>query len=160
MFKLLGLLFVGIFNFIKMIFRGIFNLIASIIHGLSLTIPFFYMLTGLILHLIFGILDKSGDFFYIFHFGLVVVFGISIILTVRKIAHPKPTKAPEEEHDNLEHVPGYYDKPKVYRVRNNPEYIVYEFYDKYQLFHESRNGRLEYVRTDMKEESYHDPVVK
>lgn len=41
------------------------------------------------------------------------------------------------------------EKPKYYRVRQNPKYVMAEFADRYELYLET-NGSLQYIRTDYK----------
>ncbi|MBQ2713255.1 MAG: hypothetical protein IJF71_07745 [Clostridia bacterium] len=55
-----------------------------------------------------------------------------------RIPLPKPTA---EKKD------GY---PKIYRVQQDPRYILYEYPDRYEIYFEDRKKQLKYVRTDVK----------
>ncbi len=43
--------------------------------------------------------------------------------------------------------PQHTETPSVFRVRQNPEYLIYDYGDRIELYHETKNG-LVYVRTD------------
>lgn len=143
-----GTIFGTVWRLLKGVFQLLFKLIAKIITSLNLSLPFFYLLIGLLLHLTTGIIAKNNDFFYVFHFGVVVVFAVSIWLSVKKIFAVKNKHRPPPP-DYMAHIPA--NKPHVFRIKDDPDYIVYEFYDKYQIFHEDKHGELKYVRTDYKE---------
>lgn len=151
-------LFQVIFGILKLALSIVIKVLAKCIHFFHLGIPFVYIVVGLIIHLFSGAMIKGSAFFNLFHYGLIVVFALSVILMLRAVFHPGKfngcarTVASRKENageDKLRYIPRYYDKPIVHRVKEHPKFLVYEFYDRFQVFRETRKG-LEYIRTDYK----------
>lgn len=65
-----------------------------------------------------------------------------------EIIKPQPK---EQKHKERKKQKAYYrEKPKYFRVRQNSDYVMAEYSDRYELF-KIVDGRLVYVRTDRKE---------
>lgn len=65
----------------------------------------------------------------------------------KKEVNDKPT----EFKDNIEIHKGdiqVISSPKIYRVKQNPGYIMYEYADRVELYKETEDG-LKYIRTDL-----------
>ena len=65
-----------------------------------------------------------------------------------EIIKPQPKEPKRKEREKKK---AYYrEKPKYFRVRQNSDYVMAEYSDRYELF-KIVDGRLIYVRTDKKE---------
>ncbi len=58
---------------------------------------------------------------------------------------------PKKRKDKEKKKAYYREKPKYYKVRQNTDYVMAEYSDRYELF-KIVDGRLVYVRTDKKEQ--------
>lgn len=116
---------------------------------------------GTLLEIAFGIVLKDETSFKIFH---VIMCGTLVYAVVRTVTgilgiggkRKKKSTAEIVETAPAEEKPAPAEeiapqRPTYFRVRQNPEYVMAEYPDKYELYRDTGKG-LEYVRTDYKGE--------
>ena len=154
---------------IKLVFKFLYKIIAL----LNLQLPLLVALVGLVMFLV-GAFDGGGATLVVF--GLV--FAVSVVLSViglikkllgfggEKVKKSKgmqivedtsvSPKTPEQNVggqavvDNVVNSPVYVEpKPQYFRVKQNPNYVMAEYPDRYELFKLS-GGNMIKIRTDYK----------
>lgn len=143
------------------IFVKILDLIARffafIIVKLKLLLPAVYIAGGLILNAFLGFLDVESNRI-LYNTGLILCCLISLTLLVKAVTKPFTPKYPkrreiphtrERERNDFGVNTEYYEVPDIYEVNQNPNFLMYEYENRYELYRKSENG-LKYVRTDFK----------
>ncbi len=150
-----------IFGMVKRFIVGIFKFIYKIISFINFQLPLLVCMIGLVLFLT-GALTENQTARVIFFVCLAVSAVISVCITLRKIFKPKVTKkkgvqivsegeipspeTPSAPPAVTQTKPVY---PKYYAVRQNKNYVMAEYEDKYLLYLKTQDG-LKLVRTDYK----------
>lgn len=165
---LIGLILSFLLNTLYAIFKFIIKIFKDILIATKL---FFPVICGLIGFLLFklGIIAYGEISFLIFAF----IFAMSVLLTLftwvkrfnkkilangkngnnkEEVLRYKRAKnqkyvvnAPIQQHKIENDV----IKPRIYGVKQNPDYIMHEYPDRYELYKKNNNGK-EYIRTDYK----------
>lgn len=155
----------------KTILKFIAETIFKLISLLNLHYTFLVGLVGLVLYVV-GVLPANATISLIFKICLVVSVAYAIIATVWKMIRPKtPRIEKSKEVEQMERESGVQkkaeksasvlapqtEKPTYYRVTQNPNYIMAEFSDRYELYYEYRS-KLKHYRTDYKSNIPQQPM--
>ena len=154
-----------IFGIIKNIIVTTFKVLYKIIELLNLQVPLLFALVGLVMFLT-GVFEKNPIVLTIFYVLLVVAIVSSIVATIKKLLGldkrvkkskgaqivevktekdiEKPEKTEKKETPKVKE-----DAPTYYRVKQNPNYVMAEYEDKYVLYKRTESG-LKQIRTDYK----------
>ncbi len=162
-------IFGGVGKFFTTVFTFIYNVFAF----LNLQITILLILTGIILYFV-GVFQNSAVAEMIFFIALILSVFYAVVTTVRNLLFPKPKEEkkrlkPEivkgekgkndkgqplaEEDlngDNSSSINEQTEKPKFYKVKQNHDYLMAEYSDRFELFVKTPEG-LKRVRTDYKE---------
>ena len=163
-----------IFGAIRSFFTVLFTIAYKIVGVFRLQLFLFCVVTGALLEIAFGWISRSTTGFAVFHLALCLSVAYAVIAGIFRILHPfgnskrrrgaaqilNTEEAPQEkalgksvaqtepevrEREAVREP----ERPKYYRVRKNPAYIMAEYGDRVELYKEE-NGTLIYVRTDYK----------
>lgn len=152
-FTVIGFLGGTMLRFGRFLFDVVIKGVISVLLFFGLYVPFLHLVFGGALWLFAGInpFDLSVNS-QLYIFGLTLCFADSVIITVRNLLF-KPIRSMFElvtavkyKSEGRSYKP---ESPKIYRSKANPDLIVYEYSDRYELFRE-HNGRLLQVRTEGK----------
>lgn len=146
---------------IKALIKGVFKLIYKLISLFNLQFTLFVVLIGTLLYFT-GTLSNNQTVLLVFQAALIISVVYAILTTIKKllgigkkvkkskgmqIVEPeRKTKTEEEQTVSVEQPIG---KPKYYRVKQNPDYVMAEYSDKYELYRIGQNGLIK-IRTDYK----------
>lgn len=153
LFSVIGFLGGTLLKLFHFIFDVVLKGIVSVLVFFGLYIPFFHLVFALYLWLLtsFNPFDWSTNS-QLYLLGLVLCFVCSAIISIRNlILEPaknifKYVNIVKYKQQGNHYVP---EKPDIYRSSTNPELIVYEYSDRFELFTE-HYGKLNYKRTDYK----------
>ena len=160
---------------IKKILGGIFSFIYKILKFFNLQLSLLVVLVGVVLFFA-GVFENNAILEMIFFIVLIASIFWGVIATVKSILFPnkreekkrakvKIIKTEEKEQGKddikaLEHeevnqtnppyVEKVLDKPRYYRVKQNPDYVMAEYSDRFELYQKTSNGLIK-LRTDYKE---------
>lgn len=150
-----------VFGIIKSIITGCFRVVEKICSLFNLQYTLLVLAVGAVLF-ITGAMSKNGTVATIFIAALILSVVLAVFLTVKKIlpkskkddvedkTQPQPTSEPVPIEEKQVHLANNVEEvPKYYRVKQNPNYIMAEYSDKYVLFL-AQKGELKYIRTDYK----------
>ena len=159
-----------IFGIVKKILSAIFKVIYKIISAFNLQLPVLIGLVGLVLFFT-GVLDSTPVLWTVVALALVISIAFSIMSFIKKILglnkvskkkkgvhimkEPKAEETLDEKDAQdfsgvtLESERVDTEKPRYYKVKNKPSYVMAEYSDKYVLY-KINEGRLEEVRRDVK----------
>lgn len=152
----------------KDFFKTIFSFVYKFFNALNLIPALFVALIGLVLY-VTGTLNAYPVVAVIFQVLLVVTAIYAIVATVRKLlgldkkvkkskgmqivsddekqnAGDQATQQASSAEKPLEKVA---DKPRYFKLKQNPDYIMAEYSDRYELFLIT-DGGLKKIRTDYK----------
>ncbi len=156
-----------IFGAIKTVFGAIFKTIYGILGLFSLQPLVFCAVAGALLEIAFRAVSGSDAGFILFHLILCLCVLYAVLRTVYRLLGlgRKKIKRREraqilsdfeerEERDNVSPPahspePPREERPRYYRVKQNPKYVMAEFHDRFELYLET-DGSLQYIRTDYK----------
>ena len=170
-------LILSLLRLVTGVIEGVAKLIFIVIDKLHLKFLAFYLLVGLIVWLAGG-MPRGGWFIVAYFVGLALTaiywlyrFFTAPLRFLKRKKKPSAsgsevqivpqTTAEAGENPRLETVvpsPVPEPAPKIaspirpryYRVRQNPKYVMAEYPDRYELFYERSAGDWQYVRTDYK----------
>lgn len=139
--KMISAIVTLLFNLALAIVKFFFNLAKKLLFATGLVVPaslalIFALLLGL------GIIENTP---ISIAFAGVLCAG-SFLFTLyrhikKRILSKMPQRAPK--------IPESAAEPRVFRVKQNPRYLMYEYPDRVELYEETRKGR-KYIRTDKK----------
>ena len=146
---------------IKALIKGVFKLIYKLISLFNLQFTLFVVLIGTLLYFT-GTLSNNQTVLLVFQAALIISVVYAILTTIKKllgigkkvkkskgmqIVEPeRKTKTEEEQTVSVEQP---IEKPRYYRVKRNPDYVMAEYSDKYELYRIGQNGLIK-IRTDYK----------
>ena len=146
---------------IKALIKGVFKLIYKLISLFNLQFTLFVVLIGTLLYFT-GTLSNNQTVLLVFQTTLIISVVYAILTTIKKllgigkkvkkskgmqIVEPeRKTKTEEEQTVSVEQP---IEKPRYYRVKQNPDYVMAEYSDKYELYRIGQNGLIK-IRTDYK----------
>ncbi len=151
-----------IFGLIKKIIVGIFKIIYKVLSFLNLQITLLVLLLGGLAFLT-GNMEKGSTMMTVFTFALAISLALAVILTMRRLLGvgkkvtkkkgvqivEQPSEEKEQESSPVQTVTPTPEKPKYFRVKQNHNYIMAEYPDRYELYKVS-GGEMIKVRTDLK----------
>ncbi len=166
-----------IFGAVRSFFTALFTVIYKIISVFRLQPLLFCIVAGALAEIAFGWIGGSETGFALFHLALCLCVAYAVVSVVYRILRPvrkgkrekrrfsaqivgegsAPEKEPRRADAAEERAAGNEpplrenaeERPRYYRVRQNPAYVMAEFSDRVELYREE-GGRLQYVRTDYK----------
>lgn len=152
------------FGVIKTIIKAVFGVVNKLLSFLNLQPTLLLVLIGVVLYFT-GTFDKSPAFKIIYELLIVVSIVYAVIATIKKllglenkVKRSKGAQIVSGETESKEQVsdqtvavaqPVKEEKPVYFRVKQNPEYVMAEYTDKYELY-KIVDGQLKKVRTDYK----------
>ena len=141
-----------------------FTVVYKILSVFNLQLTLLVLLIGAVLYLT-GTLDKNPTVLLIFQVVLICSVVYAIISTVKRLLgiskKPKKSKGAQildtdasidqtkVQEQAVQTVAVEQDKPTYFRVKQNPELIMAEYHDRYELFRVTKEG-LKRIRTDYK----------
>jgi len=160
-----------ILGIIKKIISLVLKVLYKIIALLNLQLPLLVALIGIVLYLV-GVFDGGGAPLAVFGIAMVISVVIAILGLLKKLlglgGKVKKGKGMQIVNDNVKPQPTVYVQPeqvqvatqqgsnvlssvapKYFRVKQNPNYVMAEYPDRYELYRLS-NGNMIKVRTDYK----------
>ena len=151
-----------IFGFIKRIIKVFFTVIYKIFTFLNLQLTLLVGLIGLVLYLT-GAFNTNQVVLIIFYLFLVLSIIYAITGTIKKLLGIQPrvkkSKGAQIINEDKEDLSGAQpevqqevkvkESPTYYTVKQNNNYIMAEYSDRYELYKKTENG-LKKVRTDFK----------
>lgn len=144
----------------KFIIKALFGLIYKILSLFNLQPTLAVVLVGALLYFT-GVMNANATVRFIFQIALILSFVYALIETVKNLlglnkkvkkskgiemvsVQDEQNKNPQTQQENSSE-----RKPVYYRVKQNPNLIMAEYLDRYELF-KVENGALVKVRTDYK----------
>ena len=152
-----------IFGIIKTIFSAVFGVLYKLIALLNLQLTLLLLLIGAVLYLT-GVFEQGQTFLTLYQVLLVISAVYAVISTIKqllgiekKVKRSKGAQIIDSQvqTEKLEQpiiVPTQIEpqqKPVYYRVKQNPEYVMAEYGDRYELFRVT-DGQMKKIRTDYK----------
>lgn len=120
----------------------------------NLQVPLFILVLGTILY--FTGAMENQTLFDVFKIAFAVSIIIAIIVTIRKILGLNKKKNRNKSNANVQVTPQPQTPvaeapvyPIYYAVKDNPDYVMGEFEDRYELYKKTPQG-LTLIRTDYK----------
>lgn len=156
-----------VFGIIKSIFGAVFGVINKILSIFNLQPTALILLIGIVLYFT-GTMEKTPILLTVFQLLVVVSLVYAIVSTIKSILglgkkvkrskgaqiinndQQAPVSAPINQTVPVAPVVMEQEKPVYFRVKQNPEYVMAEYKDRYELF-KIVNGSLKKVRTDYKD---------
>jgi hypothetical protein len=126
-----------IFNMVLAIVKFIGRLAKKLLFATGLIVP---VAVALIFALLFGLNVIEYSPISLAFVG--VLCGGSFLYVIYRSIKKRLGKLPQRSAKILAEV-----QPRVFRVKQNPKYIMYEYPDKVELYEETKRGR-KYIRTD------------
>ena len=156
-----------LFGVIKSMFGAVFGVVGKLLALLNLQITAILLLLGLVLYFT-GTFEQNAELLTIFQLLVVLSAVYAVIATIKSLLGldkkvKKSKGAQIVSAQNVKEVDGEQqsqsimqqtqtEKAVYFRVKQNPEYVMAEYADRYELFR-SANGKLVKVRTDYKGEA-------
>ena len=154
-----------IFGIIKTIFGAVFGVLYKLIALLNLQLTLLLLLIGAVLFLT-GVFEQGQTFLTLYQVLLVISAVYAVISIIKqllgiekKVKRSKGAQIIDSQvqTEKLEQpliAPTYtqiepQQKPVYYRVKQNPEYVMAEYGDRYELFRVT-DGQMKKIRTDYK----------
>ncbi len=167
-----------IFGFIRKIITGALKFVYKIISAFNLQLTLLVLLIGFVVYLVGGF-ENGGVALVIFVIALAFSIFVAVFGTVKRLlgfgkkekkgkraqlVGVKEQKVVEQEQTEYQATPSQsayatpvqtsfaprVERPVYYRVEQNPEYIMAEYSDRYELYKLS-GGQMIKVRTDFKD---------
>lgn len=154
-----------IFGIIKTILSAVFGVLYKLIALLNLQLTLLLLLIGAVLYLT-GVFEQGQTFLTLYQVLLVISAVYAVISTIKqllgiekKVKRSKGAQIIDSQvqtekleqpiiaptHTQIEPQ----QKPVYYRVKQNPEYVMAEYGDRYELFRVT-DGQMKKIRTDYK----------
>ena len=154
-----------IFGTVKAVLKAIYKLIELV----NLQYALLAALVGIVLYFS-GAFDENAAFKTVYDVLFIVTVIYAVVATIKRLLgiekkvkrskgaqivktngeeqaeQPKSHEPPKEVVEEISVQP---EKPVYFRVKQNPEYVMAEYSDRYELFKTS-NGKLTKIRTDYK----------
>ena len=154
-----------IFGIIKTIFSAVFGVLYKLIALLNLQLTLLLLLIGAVLYLT-GVFEQGQTFLTLYQVLLVISAVYAVISTIKQLlgiekkvklskgAQIIDSKVQTEKLEQPIIAPTHtqiepQQKPVYYRVKQNPEYVMAEYGDRYELFRVT-DGQMKKIRTDYK----------
>jgi len=150
-----------IWGAVKSVISVIFRAIYKVLVFFHLHLTLFCAVLGAVLEIAFGIVLDNDVSFAVFHVIMCLTLVYALVATVYKITVGGGKKPDKKERTaeivqppiELPASEAATEKPRYYRVKQNPKYVMAEFNDRYELYLESETG-LTHIRTDYKGAHY------
>ncbi len=146
---------------IKALIKGVFKLIYKLISLFNLQFTLFVVLIGALLYFT-GTLSNNQTVLLVFQAALIISVVYAILTTIKKLLGigkkvkkskgmqiVEPERKEQTEEEQTVSVEQPIEKPKYYKVKQNPDYVMAEYSDKYELYRIGQNGLIK-IRTDYK----------
>lgn len=162
-----------IFGIIKTIFSAVFGVVNKILSIFNLQPTALLLLIGVVLYFT-GVFDQSPALLVIFELLVIISVVYAVIATIKrllgldkKVKRSKGAQivSQDDKIEKVEEQPVIHvttggtssaieqvvalEKPVYFRVKQNPEYVMAEYKDRYELF-KIVNGSLKKIRVDYK----------
>ena len=160
---------------IKKVIKTIFSFIYKILKFFNLQLTLLVILVGVVLFFA-GVFEGNAILEMLFFIILIASIFYGVVATINKILSPKKqddnkrskveiiksddgevsANAEELNAQNSENSFAFseptcaIDKPKYYKVKQNPNFVMAEYLDRFELYEKTEKG-LKKVRTDYKE---------
>lgn len=146
-------------------FGAIFGVIGKLLSILNLQITAVLLLLGVVLYFT-GTFENNAELLTIFQLLVILSAVYAVISTIKsllgldkkvkkskgaQIVSAKEQKQSDSDEERPLAQDAQVEKAVYFRVKQNPEYVMAEYADRYELFR-SVNGKLVKVRTDYKGE--------
>lgn len=130
------------------------NVIAKLIFVFGFSVPFFYLIYGLFLFM-FGVnvFDFTTYESRLYLIGLLASLVCTAIIIVRNcIGVPLRKLLTFKRYLKYKGKDSDYnpEKPQVYRSARHPDFVIHEYFDRYEIYSDRYGGPPTYLRTDMK----------
>ncbi len=145
--------------------KFIFKIIYSVLALFNLQLTLFVLLVGAVLYFT-GTLETYPALMSIFQISLIISVVYAIWSTLKKalgidkkvkkskgvqiVGTKEEQNEQQTEQQNKPQIQTENAKPRYFSVKQNPNYVMAEFNDRYELYYKGKNG-LEKVRTDYKD---------
>lgn len=145
---------------IRALIKLVFKIIYSVIALFNLQLTLFLLLVGAMLFFT-GTMANYPVLMPVFQVALVLSIIYAIVATLRKalgidkkvkkskgvqIVQPQEEKVQPIKEQSVHQT---VEKPRYFSVKQNPNYVMAEFNDRYELYLKTKDG-LEKIRTDYK----------
>lgn len=153
----------GVIGIFKKVIKAIFRAIYAVINVLGLQALLFTLLVGMVLY-VSDVIPENKTVLIILAVAIVLSIVFAVWLTIHRISKTvKKDKTPvkiitpvdfnsEPEINKIEegeNVALTVEKPRYFKVKENPNYVMAEYSDRYELFLITKDG-LKKVRVDYK----------
>ena len=157
-----------IFGIVKSIFNTVFGVLNKILSIFNLQPTALILLIGVVLYFT-GTMERTPILLTVFQLLVVISIVYAIISTIKNIlglnkkvkrskgaqiinSQEQQTQVAQQTIQSVPIAPVNVeqDKPVYFRVKQNPEYVMAEYKDRYELFR-IVNGSLKKIRTDYKD---------
>jgi hypothetical protein len=141
---IIGAVLSAALKIIMALLKLIADAIKKILFATRLIIPFTYAVIMAILFLL-GVIEYNG-----LNLFLAVAGGCALTVFAYYVMVKRRIKklAPAQKQQPQIYIPKN-EKPAIYRIMQNPRYVMYEYSDRVELYKETEKG-LMYIRTDFK----------
>ena len=152
-----------VFGIIKRIFVALFTIVYKILALFNLQLPLLVALIGVVLYFT-GVFEQNPAILIVFYILVIISIAYAILTTIKKLLGVdkkvkrskgaqiiSTEKSEEEAEEKVEEKPSVkVETPTYFKVKNQPDYVMAEYSDRYELFRKTDNG-LKKVRTDYKQ---------
>lgn len=141
---IIGTIISAIFNIFLNIIKFVAKIFKKILVVTRLIVPFTYAIIFALLFLFDVIKYNELSLILVIAGGIIITFYVYYRMfkkAYKKIKKPTDVNAEIHTENSME-------KPNIYRVKQNPQYIMYEYCDRVELYKETEKGLL-YIRTDI-----------
>lgn len=146
---IIGTIFSAIFNIFLSIIKLAAKIFKKILIVTRLIVPFTYAAVFALLFLFDVIKNNELNMILVIAGGVIITFYVYYRM-IKKVLKKK--SKPETNTTCQLHIENSMEKPRIYRVKQDPQYIMYEYSDRVELYKETEKGLL-YIRTDMKKKT-------
>ena len=161
---ILAVVLLGVLKLAYTIIRQFVRVTANVLVYFGLYVPFFYLLWGFALSLLgafsFSVISVNSVLFYI---GLALCFGVSICIFVKNYGRkPVSTVAKGSGTAIRSAAHGLQQRPRrtrevaedrplfVYYSEDNPNYLIHEYADHFDVYYDDRVHPIRYSHTEAK----------
>ena len=158
-----------IFGIFKSMFGAVFGVLYKLISLFNLQFTALTLLIGIVLYFT-GVFEQSSAFKTIYQLLIVLSAVYAIIATIKKLLRldnkVKKSKGAqiktlsseeknERKEERIEELPrvkeqeNKEEKPRYFRIKKNPNFVMAEYSDRYELY-KIEGGRLIKIRSDYK----------
>lgn len=168
----LGLAILGLLRLLYTVVRETVKVLAKTIVYFGLYVPFFYLIVGCVLvglgAFSFEVMSINAILFYI---GLALCFAVAVCLFVRSYGRKSPScvaegsaqairqaagnrpRLPQKKNRKTAAKPdraGPTETPLIYYSELEPNLLIHEYSDRFDVFYDDRTHPLRYLRTESK----------